>query len=48
MIDQSEPITMWFDRRLALRQSPIQGIGTFVTGEASHATTHHRTHHWRQ
>ena len=27
---QSEPITMWFDRRLVLRQSPIQGIGTFT------------------
>lgn len=28
---QSEPVTMWFDRRLVLRQSPIQGIGTFAT-----------------
>jgi len=28
---QSEPITMWFDRRLVLRKSPIQGIGTFAT-----------------
>jgi hypothetical protein len=27
---QSEPITMWIDRRLVLRQSPIQGIGTFA------------------
>jgi SET domain-containing protein len=27
---QSEPITMWFDRRLVLRQSPIHGIGTFA------------------
>lgn len=33
MSDQSEPITMWFDRRLVLRQSPIQGIGTFATHE---------------
>lgn len=31
MNDQSEPITMWFDRRLVMRQSPIQGIGTFAT-----------------
>jgi SET domain-containing protein len=28
---QTEPITMWFDRRLVLRKSPIQGIGTFAT-----------------
>lgn len=28
---QSEPITMWFDRRLVLRSSPIHGIGTFAT-----------------
>ena len=28
---QTESITMWFDRRLVLRQSPIQGIGTFAT-----------------
>ena len=27
---QSEPITMWIDRRLVLRKSPIQGIGTFA------------------
>lgn len=27
---QSEPITMWFDRRLVLRKSPIHGIGTFA------------------
>jgi uncharacterized protein len=27
---QSEPITMWFDRRLVLRRSPIHGIGTFA------------------
>ncbi len=27
----TEPITMWFDRRLVLRKSPIQGIGTFAT-----------------
>lgn len=30
MTFQSEPVTMWFDRRLVLRQSPIQGIGTFT------------------
>jgi len=28
---QTEPITMWFDRRLVLRISPIHGIGTFAT-----------------
>ena len=28
---QTEPITMWFDRRLVLRMSPIHGIGTFAT-----------------
>lgn len=27
---QSEPITMWFDRRIVMRESPIQGIGTFA------------------
>lgn len=27
---QSEPITMWFDRRLVLRKSPIHGIATFA------------------
>jgi hypothetical protein len=27
---QSEPLTMWIDRRLVLRQSAIQGIGTFA------------------
>ena len=27
---QTEPITMWFDRRLVLRRSPIHGIGTFA------------------
>ena len=27
---QSEPITMWIDRRLFLRKSLIQGIGTFA------------------
>ena len=27
---QSEPITMWIDRRLVLRKSPIQGVGTFA------------------
>ena len=28
---QTEPITMWSDRRLVMRQSSIQGIGTFAT-----------------
>lgn len=28
---QTEPITMWFDRRLVMRTSPIHGIGTFAT-----------------
>ena len=28
---QTEPITMWFDRRLILRKSPIHNIGTFAT-----------------
>jgi uncharacterized protein len=28
---QTEPTTMWFDRRLVLRRSPIHGIGTFAT-----------------
>lgn len=28
---QTEPITMWFDRRLVMRRSPIHGIGTFAT-----------------
>jgi hypothetical protein len=27
---QSEPITIWIDRRLVLRSSAIQGIGTFA------------------
>ena len=33
MTFQSEPITMWFDRRLVLCKSPIHGIGTFATHE---------------
>ena len=28
---QSEPVTMWFDRRLVMRTSPIHGTGTFAT-----------------
>jgi uncharacterized protein len=28
---QTEPVTMWFDRRLVMRTSPIHGIGTFAT-----------------
>jgi SET domain-containing protein len=27
---QSEPLTMWIDRRLVLRASSIQGVGTFA------------------
>ena len=27
----TEPVTMWFDRRIVMRQSPIQGIGTFAS-----------------
>ena len=27
----TEPVTMWFDRRLVMRSSPIHGIGTFAT-----------------
>lgn len=26
----SQPTTMWFDHRLVLRESPIEGIGTFA------------------
>jgi SET domain-containing protein len=29
---QTEPVTMWFDRRLAMRRSPLHGTGTFATG----------------
>lgn len=36
MAYQSEPITMWFDRRILMRESPIQGIGTFAM-ETIHA-----------
>ena len=32
----TEPVTMWFDRRLVMRSSPIHGIGTFAT-HAIHA-----------
>lgn len=28
---QNEPLTMWFDRRLVMRPSPIEGTGTFAT-----------------
>ena len=27
---RSEPVTMWFDRRIVLRKSPIHGTGTFA------------------
>jgi uncharacterized protein len=28
---QTEPVTMWIDRRLVMRRSPIHGTGTFAT-----------------
>ncbi len=28
---RTEPVTMWFDRRLVMRKSPIQGTGLFAT-----------------
>jgi uncharacterized protein len=28
---QTEPVTMWFDRRLVMRASPIHGTGVFAT-----------------
>lgn len=31
MAYQTESVTMWFDRRLVMRSSPIHGIGTFAT-----------------
>lgn len=31
MNNQTGPLTMWFDRRLVMRTSPIHGIGTFAT-----------------
>jgi uncharacterized protein len=31
MEHQTESVTMWFDRRLVMRSSPIHGIGTFAT-----------------
>lgn len=31
MTYQNEPVTMWFDRRLAMRLSPIHDTGTFAT-----------------
>jgi hypothetical protein len=30
---QSEPVTMWFDRRIVYRKSPIHGTGTFAMSE---------------
>ena len=27
---QTEAVTMWFDRRLAMRESPVHGIGTYA------------------
>lgn len=30
MTYRSEPISMWFDRRIVLRASPIHGTGTFA------------------
>ena len=32
---QTEPITMWFDRRLVMQKSPIHNIGTFATQDIS-------------
>jgi hypothetical protein len=32
---QTEPLTMWFDRRLVMRASPIHGIGTLSTTRAT-------------
>jgi SET domain-containing protein len=31
MDHQTEPVTMWFDRRIVMRASPIHGIGVFAT-----------------
>ena len=31
MTYQTEPVSMWFDRRLVVRSSPIQGYGLFGT-----------------
>jgi len=28
-----EPVTMWFDRRIVMRKSPIHGVGTFATDD---------------
>jgi hypothetical protein len=28
---KTEPVTMWFDARIVMRQSPIQGTGVFAT-----------------
>ena len=33
MTYQTEPITMWFDRRLVMRKSPIHNLGTFATDD---------------
>jgi SET domain-containing protein len=30
---QSDPVTMWFDRRIVYRKSPIHGTGTFAIGD---------------
>lgn len=30
MTFRKEPVSMWFDGRMVMRQSPIQGIGTFA------------------
>ena len=32
---QTEPVTMWFDRRLVVRTSPIHGYGLFTTDPIS-------------
>jgi SET domain-containing protein len=35
MHPQTEAVTMWFDRRLAMRKSPIHGVGVFATDPIS-------------
>src|SRR3954462_1241173 len=30
---RSEPVSMWFDRRIVYRKSPIHGTGTFALDE---------------
>lgn len=30
-MQRSQPVTMWFDHRVVMRPSPIQGVGVFAT-----------------